>query len=195
MGIADELQKLDELHRKGTLTNEEFVQAKSRLLATPIGTSLEAGALLQDQLTEVRHQNELARIDSEWEIERRQYEIRGRYGTRYVPTYGTVIATVVSGGIIGAFLAAAAYAMNIGISSFSEHGISIPGFNWRIPVNNAILPILPWIGIGIAVLSIGTGLYRYLLVNNHHAAFAAYQSRREKVSADFQKRADCAKNQ
>jgi hypothetical protein len=35
MSIADELKKLAEMHAGGTLTDEEFQQAKKKLLATP----------------------------------------------------------------------------------------------------------------------------------------------------------------
>jgi len=34
MGIADELEKLEELHRKGTLSDEEFERAKASVLGT-----------------------------------------------------------------------------------------------------------------------------------------------------------------
>jgi uncharacterized Tic20 family protein len=35
MGLADEISRLDELHRTGALTDEEFARAKSALLSAP----------------------------------------------------------------------------------------------------------------------------------------------------------------
>ncbi len=39
MGVSDELEKLDELHRRGGLTDEEFARAKARVLDDRDGTS------------------------------------------------------------------------------------------------------------------------------------------------------------
>ena len=36
MTLGDELERLDELHRRGVLTDDEFSRAKARLLATPL---------------------------------------------------------------------------------------------------------------------------------------------------------------
>jgi phage shock protein C len=41
MTLSDELLKLEELHRRGSLTEEEFARAKARVLGAPAG---EAGA-------------------------------------------------------------------------------------------------------------------------------------------------------
>ena len=38
MSIADELHKLGELHRSGALTDEEFAQAKARVLGAARAT-------------------------------------------------------------------------------------------------------------------------------------------------------------
>jgi len=35
MGLSEELEKLDELHRRGTLTADEFARAKARVLDEP----------------------------------------------------------------------------------------------------------------------------------------------------------------
>src|SRR5262249_39007654 len=102
MGLADELQKLDQLRRDGVLSDPEFTQAKARLLD---GGSADGslGQHLADQLAEVRYQNELARIDREWAAEREQSLIRGRYGRRDVPTAGMAVGiglVSVVGGLI-----------------------------------------------------------------------------------------------
>ena len=100
--MADELQKLEDLRRGGTLSDAEFQQAKATLLsgaAAPAEQPL--GRHLSDQLAEVRYQNELTRIDREWEIARQQYLVADRYGHRHVPTVGMGIGTAVIGGSSG----------------------------------------------------------------------------------------------
>ena len=37
MSISNELDKLDELHRRGGLSDDEFARAKARVLGTPGG--------------------------------------------------------------------------------------------------------------------------------------------------------------
>src|SRR5262249_24765837 len=102
VSIADELLKLEELRRGGSLTDEEFARAKAALLA---GASAPPGEPvpqhLADQLAEVRYQNELARVDREWETERQKYFVTDRYGRRQVPTSGMGIGMAIGGGIFG----------------------------------------------------------------------------------------------
>ena len=100
MSLADELKKLEELRWNGTLTDEEFAQAKAVLLAA-LEEELEApdahaNPKLAEHLAEVRYQNELTRIDREWEIEKEQYMITAKGGHRYIPTRGE--------GLVGAIL-------------------------------------------------------------------------------------------
>src|SRR5205807_9654997 len=51
-------------------------------------------------LDSLAHQGELARIDQEWQIEREQYLIRGRYGQQMLPSTGM---SVVGGVVIVGF--------------------------------------------------------------------------------------------
>src|SRR5262245_42739651 len=101
MSIADELSKLEDLRRRGVLSEPEFAQAKASVLA---GTSAPADSPLAehlaDQLAEVRYQNELAQIDREWEIERQNYLVADRRGVRHIPTTG---ASLASAGLVGVF--------------------------------------------------------------------------------------------
>jgi hypothetical protein len=58
-------------------------------------------------------QNDLARLDREWEAERARYLITGRSGARYVPSVAaSVIAAVVTVGVGLLWIAAAAWLMN-----------------------------------------------------------------------------------
>jgi hypothetical protein len=74
MNLADELRKLEELHRSGALTDEEFAAAKARVLAgEPAGTGPAGEGVMREQLDELRLQNEVDRLDREWQMERERY--------------------------------------------------------------------------------------------------------------------------
>jgi hypothetical protein len=77
MGIADELQKLHDLHAAGALNNDEFARAKEALLGQPAPD-------VQDQLAEITRHQEVERIDREWEQERERYLVTGSQGGSYV---------------------------------------------------------------------------------------------------------------
>ena len=79
MTIADEIQRLDELRRNGVLSAEEFEIAKRRVLDGPHDTAT------LDHLEELKSHNELAQLDREWELERENYMVVGRYGAKYIP--------------------------------------------------------------------------------------------------------------
>lgn len=90
MNISDELEKLRTLLQDGTLTPQEFEVAKQRVLNGP------APAESTRHLEEIKQQNEIAQLDREWAIERENYMITGRYGSRHVPTKsGSVIGGLV----------------------------------------------------------------------------------------------------
>ncbi|HVK05640.1 MAG TPA: SHOCT domain-containing protein [Armatimonadaceae bacterium] len=106
MGVADELERLASLHREGTLTDEEFARAKQAVISggSPSGTAAAgAGVIAGTHLEALRHQNELERLDREWDRERERYMVRGKYGTRYVPSRGMAIGMGVVSGVFGIF--------------------------------------------------------------------------------------------
>ena len=172
MGIADELQKLEQLRRSGTLTDAEFVQAKAVLLTNPpVPTNVQIGSILEDQLAEVRYHNELARIDREWEIQRRQFQMVGRYGRVYTPTFGLGLATAVGGGFFGAFWTVMAFAITSVFPDDRPFGI--------------IKLIFPFFGIIFTATAIGLGLYNCVRAQLYKEAFRAYQEKhRQTVSAN-----------
>jgi phage shock protein PspC (stress-responsive transcriptional regulator) len=43
MSLADELQRLEQLHQRGALSDDEFARAKARLLSMPVTTQPVAG--------------------------------------------------------------------------------------------------------------------------------------------------------
>ena len=78
MSLADDLQKLDELRRNGSLSQEEFELAKKNVLAgsmtpsTPTQTSSNINHLVEQ-------------LDREWELERENYMITNKYGAKFIP--------------------------------------------------------------------------------------------------------------
>jgi hypothetical protein len=168
MGIADDLQKLEQLRSSGALTDGEFTQAKTLLLSNPpVAANPQVSPFIENQLKQVKYQNELARIDREWEIERRQYQIVNRYGKSFIPTFGMGIATAVVGGIFGVFWTAialtitnASEALTPGVGKFGLFGI-----------------IFPLIGVIFTLAAIGRGIYCCILAQQYNEAYAAYQDK------------------
>jgi hypothetical protein len=171
MGIADELQKLEDLRRSGALSEEEFARAKAAVIAgsnTPSGEPL--GQHLADQLAEVRYQNELARIDREWQIEREKYMIADKYGRRHVPTAGMGLGAAVVGGVFGALWTIFAFALTSG-------GPDVGPF----PIVKVVFPLF---GVVFTVAAVGYGLHAYSKAQQYEKAHAAYQARRRNVRPD-----------
>ena len=107
MGIADELQKLHDLHAAGALTDEEYARAKEALLAKPAPG-------VQDQLEDIARHQHAQELDRQWERERQQYMVSGTQGgqwvdgkhvggypVRYVPTKGSSLAAGVLAAVFG----------------------------------------------------------------------------------------------
>jgi hypothetical protein len=111
-------------------------------------------------LETIAHQNELARIDREWQIEREQYLIIfGRYGQQVPPSTGK---SVLGGVIIVGF------------------GILWTAFAFAITANAPIggASIFPLFGVLFILAGIGTSVYSYNLAQRYEKAHAEYQRRR-----------------
>lgn len=172
MSLADDLTKLEELRRSGALTESEFVAAKGRLLAAePAPAGGAVADKLAEQLAETRYQNELARIDREWQIERERYMIAGKTG-RHLPTAGEGLVTAVVGGVFGVFWTVMAFSMTSGAPDFGPFAIA-----------NVVMPLF---GVVFTVGAIGLGIYAMNKAQAYNQAFAAYQRRRAAVKrTDF----------
>jgi hypothetical protein len=171
MGLADELQKLEDLRSRGTLSDAEFGQAKAALLAgraDPAERPL--GQHLSDQLAAVRDQNELARIDREWEIERQQYLVADRYGRRHVPTAGMGIGSAVVGGVFGVIWTVMAVAVTSAAPDFGPFAI--------------VRVVFPLFGVVFVAAAIGWGVYCLSRARKYDAAFRLYQARRRQVAPE-----------
>jgi len=168
MSLADELQKLEELRRSGALNDQEFAQAKAALLSGASAAPAEPlGQHLADQLAEVRYQNELARVDREWEVERQNYVLTDRYGRQQVPSSGMAIGTAIVGGVFGLIWTVLAFSLTSLDSDFAPFGL--------------IHVVFPLFGVGFIIAAVGFGFYAYARAQRYEQAFAAYQERRRQV--------------
>jgi hypothetical protein len=169
MGIADELAKLEELRRQGALSESEFARAKAAVLggapASPAQESL--GRHMSEQLAEVKYQNELARIDREWQMERAQYLIVGRYGQTQVPTAGMGVGIAAVGGVFGTIWTVIAFAITSSAPDFGPFAIA------RF--------VFPLFGVLFIVAAVGFGIYCYSRASRYQQAYEAYRARREAV--------------
>lgn len=172
MSIADELKKLEELRWNGTLTDAEFAQAKAALLAQPAVPAPEpaAGPKLDEHLAAVRYQNELARIDREWAMEREKYMVVGKNGTRHVPTAGD--------GLIGAAV--------IGVfgSLWTIVALSIMDFGSGFGPPPIIRVAFTLFGVVFAAFGIWSGIHTAQKAEEYTRAHAAYQRRRAAVKPE-----------
>jgi hypothetical protein len=162
MSLADDLNKLNELHFSGALSDAEFEQAKAALLqgsppAPHIG----------EQLNNVHYDNELARIDREWEMERQQYLVRTRYGVRTVPTAGMGIGMAIVAGVFGTLWTIMAIAITGAAPAFGPFAVA--------------KVIFPLFGVFFILFGIGFGVYCYKMAQRYEEAFRAYQVRRQAV--------------
>jgi hypothetical protein len=172
MSLADDLTKLEELRRTGALSEKEFAQAKAQLLGGPAPAGEAVADALAEQLAETRYQNELNRIDREWQIEREKYMAADRYGRRHVPTVGTGRATSIIGGVFGTFWTIMAFTITSGAPDFAPFSLAKVFF--------------PLFGIAFTIGSIGYGIHLTGKAEAYNSAFAAYQRRRAAVNrADF----------
>ncbi|HEX8463865.1 MAG TPA: hypothetical protein VF627_04540 [Abditibacterium sp.] len=122
-------------------------------------------------------QNELARIDREWELEREKYVVRGRYGSS-IPTrgQGTMSSIVIT--IFGGIWTAIALFMAIGASSFPRSmGGGPPAlFVWFFPV----------FGVFFIVMGLRGGADMNQKAEAYLVAERDYQNRRAQVLAKMQ---------
>ena len=95
MSISDEFARLQALHDSGTLTEAEFTAAKAKVLAEENPAASSSTGTVRQDLRRLQIQNELLRLDQDWESEREDYTLRGRYGSRIVPTESKSISGAV----------------------------------------------------------------------------------------------------
>jgi hypothetical protein len=160
MDLAEELRKLEELHRSGALTDEEFARAKAALLNGPPGAD---NAALREEVAQLRRENAVARLDHDWERQRERYLVTGRYGRRYLPTPGISILTgaaVVGFGVLWTVLA---YNMGMAVGG---------GFG-----------CFPFFGVLFVVFGLLVSISSYSKAVRYRRAYDAYLRRRDELLA------------
>lgn len=155
MSISDELQKLSDLYHAGTLSREEFEIAKRKVLESNHSSTD------HDQLQAIKLQNEIAQLDRQWEIERKDYKIRGQHGHTYIPgkTSSVVGGIVIVGfGLVWTFMAASMTSPSDGPFSF-----------------------FPLFGVVFIFFGIGMSIYAFTKAEKYAAAKKRYQQRRSQL--------------
>jgi len=171
IGIADELQKLRQLHFNGTLTDDEFTLAKSRLINGP-QPNVQLTPFIEQQLSEVRFQNELARIDREWELEREQYQIIGAYGRIYYPSIGLGLSKLLIGVAFGALLFGLAFTVSNMVTLFAPDSELLTNF----------AKFLFSLALTFTLFFVVNGIYLCFRAQQYSIAFKRYQQRHDKLS-------------
>lgn len=154
MSLSDEIERLQRLRQSGALTDEEFARAKAAVL----DAGLEPDSAASEHLERIEWQNELARLDREWDMEREQYMSTTKYGKRYVPT---------EGGSIGA---AAFFIICGGFWTAGAASIGAPGFFLLF-------------GVLFMALGAGAGISSFSKAGAHRAAHERYQQHRAELLA------------
>ena len=119
------------------------------------------------QLAEVRYQNELARIDREWAIEREKYMVTGQHGRRIIPTTGAGIGSAIGIGVVGVIWTIMSFAITGGAPDEGPFAIA--------------KLVFPLFGVAVTVGGIVMGIYVFNKAEVYNAAFAEFQRRRAAV--------------
>lgn len=121
---------------------------------------------MANHIEHITDEQELARIDREWELEREQYLVSNRGGRREVPsTIGSVIG-----------------------------GIFIAGFGtvWTVMASSMFggqhLGLFPIIGEILIVGGVAMGVYSYQQARAYERAYRRYKERRAAISSEGQVR-------
>jgi hypothetical protein len=113
---------------------------------------------MSERLEQLEYENELARIDREWEMERERYMVTSRYGRRYVPSAAAAVVMGVVAVGFGLFWAFMAFSI---VPAFGGFGAAFPLF-----------------GLVFIAFGAGVSIYQYTKAQQYQAAYAEYQRRR-----------------
>jgi hypothetical protein len=159
-GIADEAWNLGELNESGTLLDAPFARGQ---MASPVG-EIRNGASSDngEQLAELQLQDELFRIDQEWQVERERHKIS--YGRHSAPTEPNKVGTFTS-------LVAGLGAVGFGMYWMGQAAkMRAPGF-------------FPLFGLIVIGVGIGLPIYFFIKYSKYKSAHDDYQRRRSEVLA------------
>jgi hypothetical protein len=166
MGLADDLWKLEELHKSGSLTDDEYARAKASLLeghATGEGGRLEE---MSRQMGEIARRQKVADIDRAWEAERLQYTVTGTRG-------GTHDAQ-------GHYVGGVPYTYVPTRANSVVMGVIVAGFGivWTVFAAGAGGGAFALFGLIFIAFGVGSAIYAYNKAERYEEAYRAYQRRR-----------------
>jgi hypothetical protein len=118
----------------------------------------------------VRYQNELGRIDREWEQEKEGYTVAGQNGRREIPTAAAGIGGGIVIGVFGAIWTVMAVAITGGAPNVGPFAI--------------VKVVFPLFGILFTAGGIWMGVHVYRKADAYNKAFEAYRRRRDAVNPD-----------
>lgn len=173
MNLIDELAKLDQLHKSGSLTSDEFQLAKSRILNSeelPVNNDSISDDLHTDDL---HIANLLSQLDREWEIERERYMIMGKYGQKFIPDRTTSLVGAVVIATFGVLWTCVAIGMGF-------VGGGILGSNILLRLVSVIFPLF---GILFTAFAVYMGLNGVKKAEAYEKAQTQYRSRRRAILA------------
>lgn len=158
MNITDELRNLAQLHQEGALSDEEFAAAKAAVLAGRETRPSSDPQLTPDLASQFQRHAELQNLDREWELERENYMVTGRYGRRYIPERGFSLG----GGIF-----------------LSVIGIAWTGFAMSMPHVPFFFPLF---GVMFVLLGIGMSIHTYRKAEEYEHAQQRYRRKRAELN-------------
>lgn len=126
-----------------------------------------------------RLENQLNRLDFEWERQKEQYMVSGRYGHRYLPAKGSSVA----GGLIIAAFGTLWTIFAFGITT---------GFTWSLseevfgppPIIRVLFPLF---GVVFVLIGIGSSIHAYNKAEQYEQAYQAYQRERSRLFNQIEK--------
>lgn len=93
MNLVEQLQKLEQLHKNASLTDEEFSKAKTLLLSSSQGSSADLPYIQGF----VDKETQLKRLDFEWKTERQKFQTKQQATMR--PIMPWAVGLGIAGGI------------------------------------------------------------------------------------------------
>jgi hypothetical protein len=169
------------VRRTGTSSYTEVVEKQTDIAAGPRPTSSRyfevETAEFKDELVRQnalnRLENQLNRLDINWEREKEQYMLAGRYGHRYIPTAGLSVVGGLAIAIFGTFWTIFAF----GITS---------GFTWSLDGDHFGPPIIvriifPLFGVFFVIFGVWNCMHAYNKALAYERAHRAYQDERARL--------------
>jgi len=164
MSITDEFSKLQDLNESGALTDAEFAEAKAKVLVDGTESVPEASdsGALHREVEQLKIQNEMIRLDQDWEKQRDNLMLVGKGGGRTIPSRErSGMATIIIS-IMGL--------LTLGLSAAVPHA-----------------GLLSFCGIGLIIMGIMAGISGASRADKYQKASDQYEQCRSELQAQLDK--------